>query len=216
MSSKKNIPANKVAELLNEFNGKGPIDLFITTRTNPKVLKGHRIKSIGKLKVSLTECYTHPTNLTIEGVVKESTKLYSIGDDYEDRVNDTLAENGFVRNFESKPLPWGKWVDGSKILIEKDGVKYLRAYSSGNKSLAELAKEASEVVYFKVYSDGTEEAFEGDELKDLKIGFLPTERVVAPLSEGVSIEAAKPIVNAILISNISGWIVNEDTYNVRG
>lgn len=63
------------------------------------------------------------------GTIFCASKHYvTIGNDYEVAVNNRRAKIGKEKNFKASPLPWGKWVRGSKTLIQYNGDTYLRVY----------------------------------------------------------------------------------------
>ena len=60
-------------------------------------------------------------------------KNIQVGADYESAVNRRIVKAGGQPVFESKSLPWGKWVDGQvDKLIEHNGQLYLRYYEVAN------------------------------------------------------------------------------------
>lgn len=161
--------------------------IFIGLETAPKLLKKHRDTGL-----SLAEC------LQAESIIKISEGVFSIGLIYENAVNNNLERAEYEKNFETSELPWGKFVDGSKILIthqskgETSEKHYVRLYQYKNKPVRKSA-------FFKI-SDGERIELTEDEAIVLK-GFLPVEKVDASLEDG-SFDTMKPIVNTVKLESI--------------
>lgn len=96
-----------------------------------------------------------------------SRRYVTIGNDYETAVNNRLDKEGKdVEKFEAMSLPWGQWVEGSKILIEHKGETYIRLnYLSANSDKTEKA-------YY--YEDGT--MLDDELVERLKEEFLPVDK----------------------------------------
>lgn len=125
--------------------------IHLKSRTMPKVKKTSRIT-----KQTLMERFG--TN----SVVKESELPVQINVIYENSVNNRLEKVGEEREFKSAGLNSGKFVEGSRTLIEDSGEMKLRVYQT-NSVLGKSSK------YFK---DNGEE-FTEEEVKQLKEEFLP-------------------------------------------
>lgn len=108
--------------LVKDFKGYGQISIDVTTK--PKLTKKSR-----KDKT--------PFNKLFKGnVVCKSKKFASIGYEYEKSVNNRLEKEEKEQIFESQSLPWGEWVEGSKIIITHNDKYYLRiSYLNANSKL---------------------------------------------------------------------------------
>jgi hypothetical protein len=144
--------------------------IHLKSRTMPKVKKTSRIT-----KQTLMERFG--TN----SVVKESELPVQINVIYENSVNNRLEKAGEDRDFKSAGLNSGKFVDGSRCLIEDSGEMKLRVYQT-NSVLGKSSK------YFK---DNGEE-FTEEEIEQLKEEFL-TIKPEEIKSQGLSYEeSSKP------------------------
>lgn len=100
------------------------------------------VKMVSELKGCQFASMVYENDAKCKKIVKEQlgevTKLVEIrniqvGADYESAVNRHIANKGGQPVFESKPLPWGKWVEGQvDKLIEHNGQLYLRYYEVAN------------------------------------------------------------------------------------
>ena len=185
---KKNITRAGLKDLFESIDGTGHKYIYVGTRTEPTLTKKHR-ETGESLEVSLG-CV---------GIQKESEGVYSIGIIYENAVNNKLDREGYEKNFEAASLPWGEWVEGSKIFLTHKGGLYVRLYMYKDNN---LCKECREVTYYKVFADGSEVEMSPTECEIAK-GFLPKEKEKVLLEEGGSFDAAKPIVNSLKIENIT-------------
>jgi len=125
-------------------------------------------------------------------VVCTSTRYVSIGHSYAKAVQTRLIKEGKITadqaiDYDGGSLPWGKWIDGSKILIEHKDQIYLRlTYLNANGYM-------SEKIYH--YEDGTEIE---DELIERLSEFLP------PENNNNKFNLDEPIiVNSIKLSGIT-------------
>lgn len=144
--------------------------IHLKSRTMPKVKKTSRVT-----KQTLMERFG--TN----SVVKESELPVQINVIYENSVNNRLEKSGEDRDFKSAGLNSGKFVEGSRTLIEDSGEMKLRVYQT-NSVLGKSSK------YFK---DNGEE-FTEEEVKQLKEEFL-TIKPEEIKSQGLSYEdSCKP------------------------
>jgi hypothetical protein len=94
-------------------------------------------------------------------VVKESELSVQINVIYENSVNNRLEKAGEERSFESTGMNYGRFLDGSKCLIEHDGKMKLRVYQT-NSTIGKSSR------YFK--ENGAE--FTPEEVEVLKEEFL--------------------------------------------
>lgn len=200
--SKQNIPLSKLPDIFHSFDGKGHRYLYCETRTEPSINKKHRDS-----KLTLSEVF----GADVVSIVKESEQVFSMGANYENMVNNKLEREGYEKNFEAAKLPWGQWVNDSKILIEHKGEYYFRLYQQTANALTASCKE---VTFFKVMKDGSEIGMTKEELNVLK-GFLPPEKEKKTLAEG-SFDEAKPIVNCFKCKSIVGFRYDGVEYSVKG
>ncbi len=126
----------ELVELLKNQKNKSCKMIGLKTRTDPKPLKKSKIS--GK---SLVEMFN--TN----SITKESELTVQINVDYENSVNNRLEKSGEERNFKSSGMNYGKFVEGSRCLIEHEDSYKVRVYQT-NSILGKSAR------YFK--DDGTE------------------------------------------------------------
>lgn len=204
MAVKMNIPSSAVPSIFAELDGKGHKYAVVSTKTEPKTTKKHRVT-----KQTLQEFL----GADVVSLVKESEAIYSIGSDYENMVNNKLDKEGYEKNFETGKLPWGEWVEGSKILLIHNGEYYFRMYPVQNNALAAKCKEVN---YFKVLANGSEVEVTEDELKGLYEGFLDKPKEKATLVEGGTLDGAKPMVTTFKAKSITGLRVDGIDYTVKG
>ena len=124
--------------------------IYLKSRTMPKVKKTSRIT-----KQTLMERFG--TN----SVVKESVLPVQINVIYENSVNNRLEKAGEEREFKSAGLNSGKFVEGSRCLIEDSGEMKLRVYQT-NSILGKSSK----------YLKDNGEEFSEEEAEQLKEEFL--------------------------------------------
>ena len=108
-----------LANLIKDF--KGYSQFTLVTITEPKCIKFSRTTGA-------------PFESIFKGkIYKKAIRYASLGYDYEKSVNNRLAKEGQKKDFESFPLPWGEWVEGSKTVISHKGVMYARiSYLNAN------------------------------------------------------------------------------------
>lgn len=70
-------------------------------------------------------------------VEKKTVGRFMFGTSYIEQVNEALKNEGIDKKYESKPLPWGQWVEGGENkVIENKSKLYLRYYPTD--SIAEV------------------------------------------------------------------------------
>ena len=186
----KNVSEEDFINILNESSKRCKM-ISIKTRTDPKPLKKSRVT-----KIPFNEVFK--TN----SVIKESELTVQINVEYENSVNNRLEKSGEERDFVSSGMNYGKFVDGSKCLIEHDGKIYLRTYQTNSK-LGKVSK------YFK--EDGTE--FTEKEEEILKNEFL---KIVPEFIESQNLsyeESTKP--TNYLLKNIKEICMDSERYILR-
>lgn len=129
MSVKEIIVFGSDSDLVNMIRGyKGCSMAVVDLSTQPKFNKKSRSTK-------------EPFEVLFKGnVICTSTRYVSIGNNYGTSVNNRLEKEGNENagEFVAEELPWGKWVEGSKILIEHNGNYYIRlSYLNGNEYKSE-------------------------------------------------------------------------------
>jgi hypothetical protein len=146
-------------------------------------------------------------SLKDERVMRLQTIEYAYGKSYEQRVNEALVEDGKEGSFESKPLPWGKWVEGAEgsvISHTKNGEDklYLRCY---------LKKDAVPTVEYYVNGNPATD----DEIAIIK-EFTPSRTKDSSTQAKAGLEQEKQVVvNAVDFDNIITITVEGVTYEVN-
>lgn len=142
-----------------------------------------------------------------ERVMKLQTIEYAYGKSYEDRVNEALVESGKEGTFESKSLPWGKWLEGAEgsvISHTKNGEDklYIRCY---------LKKGVEpDVTYYVNGKPATE-----DEVDTIK-AFSPNRSKDSSTQSEAGLEQEKQvIVNAVDFDNIISITIEGVTYELN-
>lgn len=205
-TSKVKLAASELPNLLESLSKRGHVYTYITTRVEPKITVKSR-----ETKQPLNDCFSKPAGRTIVGVIKEAEGIYSLNLDYAAKVNRTLDSKGYESNFEAESLPWGQWVDGSKILIIHNGEYYARVYEMTNNSVADKVKD---VTLYKLLDNGTEIPFEANELDNLWKNFMPAEKVKKTLNEG-SYDEVKPNVCNYRCSSILSIRIDGTEYTIK-
>lgn len=162
--------------------------IHLKSRTIPKIKKTSRVT-----KQTLMERFG--TN----SVVKESELPVQINVIYENSVNNRLEKAGEERDFKSTGMNSGKFVEGSRCLIDDSGEMKLRVYQT-NSILGKSSK------YFK---DNGEE-FTEEEVKHLKEEFL-TIKPEEIKSQGLSYEESSKPTN-YNFSNIREIVMDGERY----
>lgn len=146
---------NELAGMISDYRGCSQATVEMTTQ--PKFNKKSRTTK-------------EPFEQVFKGnVVCTSVRYVSIGNDYAKTVQNRLLKEGKitseqVTDFDTGSLPWGEWVEGSKILITHKEQLYLRlSYLNAN-------GYKSEKIYH--YENGKE--LNDDEIERLS-EFLPVE-----------------------------------------
>jgi hypothetical protein len=161
--------------------------IFIELETSPSLNKKNRVTGLNLME-----------SLQTNQIIKMSEGVFSIGLIYENAVNNNLERAEYETNFETSELPWGHFVEDSKIIIKHQSKNdtsekyYIRLYQYKNKPVRKSK-------FYKIVDDVRIELTE-EELLVLK-GFLPVEKQDTKLEDG-SFDTVKPIVNTVKIESI--------------
>ena len=181
---------NELADLLTNYKGSSQFSLV--TVTVPRQNK--------KSRGVITDKGTLFSDL-FKGLVYKTAKRHAtIGVSYQNAVNGRLKKEDQpdAGEFQAEGLPFGEWREGSKVVIDYNGVPYIRVtYLNANKG---------ESVYH--YADG--EQISGNDLEILKADFLP--EVKTDTRQGTD----NPVkVNSIKAENIMGLSIDGEFWTHR-
>lgn len=181
-----------IAELANALESlarRGHRFVTFSLETTPELTKKHR-----DTKETFEACFPGVTQ-----VVKITDGRYHFNMDYQNSTNRELERRGVEGDFEAQSLPWGQWVEGSKVLITHKGELYARMYQIRNQPVH---------TRILLVRNGEQSAATSVELEMLK-GFLPKPKV----AEGI-VDEAKPITTTPKLSSVKMVDIDGDKYLV--
>ena len=82
--------------------------------------------------LTVTEPKMRKTGNPYNKITKISRRVMGIGYEYPVQVNNEREREGIQEEYKPQPLKWGKFVEGSKTLIEHKGNKYVRLSDNSN------------------------------------------------------------------------------------
>ena len=143
--------------------------------------------------------------LAKERVNRLQTIEYAFGQSYEQRVNEALVENGKEGTFESKSLPWGKWVEGAegaviahnkngedklymRVYLKENGVKSTEYFVNGNPATQSDLDTIAEFTPSRTKDSSTQSDAGLEQSKQIVVNVVDFDNIITITIDGTTYE----------------------------